>query len=60
MQRIVLQCGAADRVGRRIADLVVIAHRAVAELAQTADVTTLAGLSEMLAECTELSFLPTA
>ncbi|WP_232375256.1 polyprenyl synthetase family protein [Mycolicibacterium baixiangningiae] len=60
VQRIALQCGAADRVGRRIADLVVIAHQAVAELASTADVTTLAGLSEMLAECTELSFLPTA
>ncbi|MGE2713638.1 polyprenyl synthetase family protein [Mycolicibacterium litorale] len=59
VQTIVLQCGAADRVGRRIADLVAVAHRAVDELADTADATTLAGLSEMLAECTELSFLPT-
>lgn len=58
VQRIVLQCGAADRVRRRIADLVVIAHRAIADLSETADVSALAGLSEMLAECTELSFLP--
>lgn len=60
VQAIVLQCGAADRVGRRIADLVAVAHGAVAELASTADETTVAGLSEMLVECTELSFLPTA
>lgn len=60
VQTIVLQCGAADRVGRRIAELVAIAHRAVAELAQTTDAATAAGLSEMAAECTELSFLPTA
>lgn len=58
VQRIVLACGAADRVRRRIGDLVVTAHRAIADLSQAADVKTLAGLSEMLAECTELSFLP--
>ncbi|WP_286149450.1 polyprenyl synthetase family protein [Mycobacterium sp. IS-1496] len=60
VQRIVLRCGAADRVRRRIADLVTTAHRTIADLSASADVTALAGLSEMLAECTELSFLPTA
>ncbi|BCI52928.1 geranylgeranyl pyrophosphate synthase [Mycolicibacterium litorale] len=60
VQTVVLQCGAADRVGRRIADLVDIAHGAVAELAENTDATTVAGLSEILVECTELSFLPTA
>lgn len=58
VQQIVLRCGAADRVRRRITDLVVTAHQAIAELSPSADVAALAGLSEMLAECTELSFLP--
>lgn len=58
VQTVVLQCGAADRVGRRIADLVATARRAIADLSASADPTALAGLSDMLAECTELSFLP--
>jgi geranylgeranyl diphosphate synthase type I len=58
VQRIVLRCGAAGRVRGRITDLVSTAHRAIAELSPSADMAALAGLTGMLDECTELSFLP--
>lgn len=59
VQRIVLACGAADRVGQRIADLVDVARSAVADVSATAGPGAPAGLEAMLVECTELSFLRT-
>ncbi|MCK0175396.1 polyprenyl synthetase family protein [Mycolicibacterium sp. F2034L] len=58
VQSVVLQCGAADRVGRRVATLVATARQAITDLSASADEAALAGLTDMLTECTELSFLP--
>lgn len=58
IERIVLECGAASRVEQRITELVGTASKAVADLSATADPEACAGLTAMLAECTDLSFLP--
>jgi geranylgeranyl diphosphate synthase type I len=58
VQSVVLQCGAADRVGRRVAALVATARQAITDLSASADAAALGGLTDMLTECTELSFLP--
>lgn len=58
IQRIVLQCGAVEQVRQRINDLVVVADRAISELSTSVDRDALVGLSRLLTECTELSFIP--
>ncbi|MGE2836801.1 polyprenyl synthetase family protein [Mycobacterium sp. SMC-4] len=59
-REIVLSCGAVDHVRRHIADLVGVAERAITRLGGVTDDETRAGLAAMLAECTELSFMPAA
>jgi geranylgeranyl diphosphate synthase type I len=58
VQQIMLACGAAEHVRRHIADLVATADHALTRVAGDADAGALAGLEEMLVECTELSFVP--
>jgi geranylgeranyl diphosphate synthase type I len=57
VRRIVLACGAADRVVRRIADLVAVANQALADLPGSTDPAPRAGLQRMLDECTDISFM---
>ncbi|WP_237570282.1 polyprenyl synthetase family protein [Mycolicibacterium lacusdiani] len=56
-RRIVWECGAAERVSRRIADLVADADRAVEDLPPGVDASSRVALRELLAECTDVSFL---
>jgi geranylgeranyl diphosphate synthase type I len=58
VRRIVLECGAADRVGRQIAELVAAAQQALEALPRSPDQAARAGLQKMLAECTDISFMP--
>jgi geranylgeranyl diphosphate synthase type I len=56
-RRIIWNCGAAERVSRRITDLVAEANRAVDDLPPGVDAFSRAALCELLAECTDVSFL---
>ena len=57
VRRIVMACGAADRVTHRIADLVAVANQALQDLPRSTDPAALTGLRELLAECTDVSFM---
>lgn len=58
VRRIMLGCGAADHVTRRIAELVAVADQSITNLPRSADPSPHSALRELLAECTDVSFMP--
>lgn len=57
-RRVLVGSGAVDRIRGRVTELVVIANEAIEELNSRTDAAVCAGLTAMLTECTDLSFLP--
>lgn len=58
-RRVLVRSGAVARIRSRVAELVAVATAAIEELSPDTDAAVRAGLTAMLTECTDLSFLPT-